>query len=75
MTIINTPLVLLAQQCGATYHTPGVTRAIKGMALTFEQLELLAKRLRSWPEEYKPVSSEALADKCEKWLQSPPASE
>lgn len=47
MTIINTPLVLLARQCGGTFHTPGVTRAIKGMAFTFEQLEALAARLRA----------------------------
>ena len=46
MTIINTPLVLLAQQCGATYYTPGPTRAIHGMCFTFEQLEALAKRLQ-----------------------------
>lgn len=47
MTMINTPLVLLARQCGGTFHTPGVTRAIKGMAFTFEQLEVLAARLRA----------------------------
>lgn len=47
MTMINTPLVLLARQCGGTFHTPGVTRAIKGMAFTFEQLEALAARLRA----------------------------
>ncbi|WP_312839793.1 hypothetical protein [Delftia tsuruhatensis] len=47
MTIINTPLVLLAQQCGGTFHTPGPTRAIRGMCFTFEQLEMLAERLRS----------------------------
>lgn len=46
MTIINTPLVLLAQQCGGTFHTPGPTRAIRGMCFTFEQLEALAERLR-----------------------------
>lgn len=47
MTMINTPLVLLAQQCGATFHTPGPTRAIRGMCFTFEQLEALAERLSS----------------------------
>lgn len=47
MTIINTPLVLLAQQCGGTFHTPGPTRAIRGMSFTFEQLESLAARLRA----------------------------
>lgn len=47
MTMINTPLVLLAQQCGGTFHTPGPTRAIRGMCFTFEQLEALAERLRS----------------------------
>nr|WP_180317267.1 hypothetical protein [Delftia acidovorans] len=47
MTIINTPLVLLAQQCGGTFHTPGPTRAIRGMCFTFEQLETLAEQLRS----------------------------
>ncbi|WP_349335397.1 hypothetical protein [Delftia sp. DS1230] len=47
MTMINTPLVLLAQQCGGTFHTPGPTRAIRGMCFTFEQLETLAEQLRS----------------------------
>lgn len=47
MTIINTPLVLLAQQCGATYYTPGPMRAIRGMAFTFDQLDALAERLRA----------------------------
>lgn len=47
MTIINTPLVLLAQQCGGTFHTPGPTRAIRGMCFTFEQLEALAELLLS----------------------------
>jgi hypothetical protein len=47
MTIINTPLVLLAQQCGGTFYTPGPTRAIRGMCFTFEQLEALAARLHS----------------------------
>lgn len=47
MTIINTPLVLLAQQCGGTFHTPGPTRAIRGMCFSFEQLEALAEQLRS----------------------------
>ncbi|MGE8452626.1 MAG: hypothetical protein ACN6OP_18805 [Pseudomonadales bacterium] len=46
MTMINTPLVLLAQQCGGTLHTPGPMRAIRGMCFTFEQLEALAERLR-----------------------------
>jgi len=46
MTMINTPLVLLAQQCGGTFHTPGPTRAIRGMCFTFEQLEELAERLQ-----------------------------
>ncbi len=46
MTMINTPLVLLAQQCGGTFHTPGPTRAIRGMCFTFEQLETLAEQLR-----------------------------
>jgi len=52
MTIIDTPLVLLAQQCGATFHTPGMTRAIKGMAFTFDQLDALAERLRSEPSQH-----------------------
>ena len=47
MTIINTPLVLLAQQCGATFYTPGPTRAIRGMSFTFAQLEVLAAQLRA----------------------------
>ncbi|WON89008.1 hypothetical protein [Delftia sp. UGAL515B_04] len=47
MTMINTPLVLLAQQCGATFHTPGPMRAIRGMAFTFDQLDALAERLRA----------------------------
>lgn len=47
MTMINTPLVLLAQQCGGTFHTPGPTRAIRGMYFTFEQLETLAEQLLS----------------------------
>lgn len=46
MTMINTHLVLLAQQCGGTFHTPGPTRAIRGMCFTFEQLEALAEQLR-----------------------------
>lgn len=46
MTMINTPLVLLAQQCGGTFHTPGPTRAIRGMCFSFEHLEELAERLR-----------------------------
>lgn len=74
MAIINTPLVLLAQQCGATYHAPGVSRAIKGMAFTFEQLEALAKRLRSEPGERKPVPADVIADRCETWLQAGGAS-
>ena len=49
MTMINTPLVLLAQQCGATFHTPGPMRAIRGMAFTFDQLDVLAERLRTEP--------------------------
>lgn len=49
MTMINTPLVLLAQQCGATFHTPGPMRAIRGMSFTFEQLEELAEKLRATP--------------------------
>ncbi len=52
MTIINTPLVLLAQQCGATFHTPGPMRAIRGMAFTFEQLDALAERLRAEPSQH-----------------------
>lgn len=40
------PLVLLVQQCGGTIHTPGPTRAIRGMCFTFEQLEELAERLQ-----------------------------
>lgn len=60
MTIINTPLVLLAQQCGGTFHTPGPTRAIRGMCFTFEQLEALAERLRSTNASTKtPLQSEA----------------
>ena len=47
MTMINTPLVLLAQQCGGTFHTPGPTRAIRGMCFTFEQLETPAEQRRS----------------------------
>jgi hypothetical protein len=47
MTMINTPLVLLAQQCGATDYTPGPMRAIRGMAFTFDQLDALAERLRA----------------------------
>lgn len=74
MTIINTPLVLLAQQCGGTFHTPGVTRAIKGMAFTFEQLEVLSERLRSEPGARKPVRPDVLADQCEAWLQTSGAS-
>jgi len=63
MTIINTPLVLLAQQCGGTFHTPGPTRAIRGMCFTFEQLEALAKRLRSTDAPTKPPrQSEAPQD-------------
>ncbi|PIF37755.1 hypothetical protein CLV01_3469 [Delftia sp. 60] len=47
MTMINTPLVLLAQQCGGTFHTPSPMRAIRGMYFTFDQLDALAERLRS----------------------------
>ena len=47
MTMIDTPLVLLAQQCGATYYTPGPTRAIRGLSFTFAQLEALAAQLRA----------------------------
>jgi len=47
MTIINTHLVLLAQQCGGTFHTPGPMRAIRGMVFTFDQLDALAERLRA----------------------------
>ncbi|WP_448677218.1 hypothetical protein [Delftia acidovorans] len=56
MTMINTPLVLLAQQCGGTFHTPGPTRAIRGMCFTFEQLEALAERLRFADALTKPPS-------------------
>jgi hypothetical protein len=56
MTIINTPLVLLAQQCGGTFHTPGPTRAIRGMCFTFEQLEGLAERLRFADDPTKTLS-------------------
>lgn len=60
MTMINTPLVLLAQQCGGTFHTPGPTRAIRGMCFTFQQLEALAERLRSTDASIKtPLQSEA----------------
>ncbi|MGE8450868.1 MAG: hypothetical protein ACN6OP_09695 [Pseudomonadales bacterium] len=60
MTMINTPLVLLAQQCGGTFHTPGPTRAIRGMCFTFQQLEALAERLRSTDASSKtPLQSEA----------------
>ncbi len=59
MTMINTPLVLLAQQCGGTFHTPGPTRAIRGMCFTFQQLEALAERLRSTDASIKtPLQSE-----------------
>lgn len=47
MTMIDTPLVLLAQQCGATFYTPGPTRAIRGLSFTFAQLEALAAQLRA----------------------------
>lgn len=60
MTMINTPLVLLAQQCGGTFHTPGPTRAIRGMCFTFQQLEALAERLRSTDASSRtPLQSEA----------------
>ncbi|MFC4922852.1 MULTISPECIES: hypothetical protein [Delftia] len=63
MTMINTPLVLLAQQCGATFHTPGPTRAIRGMCFTFEQLEALAERLRFTDDPTKtPSGSDARAE-------------
>lgn len=74
MTIINTPLVLLAQQCGATFYTPGPTRAIRGLSFTFAQLETLAERLRSEPGERKPVPADVIADRCETWLQAGGAS-
>ncbi|APE49311.1 hypothetical protein BO996_16400 [Delftia sp. HK171] len=61
MTMINTPMVLLAQQCGGTFHTLGPTRAIGGMCFTFEQLDTLAERLRSTDASTKsPLQSEAL---------------
>lgn len=47
MTMINTPLVLLAKQCGGTFYTQGPMRAIRGMSFTFEQLDALANRMRS----------------------------
>lgn len=47
MTMIDTPLVLLAKQCGATFYTPGPTRAIRGLSFTFAQLEALAAQLRA----------------------------
>jgi hypothetical protein len=60
MTMINTHRVLLAQQCGGTFHTPGPTRTIRGMCFTFEQLEVLAERLCSTDASTKtPLPNEA----------------
>ncbi|MCX7505924.1 hypothetical protein [Delftia tsuruhatensis] len=61
MTMINTPLVLLAQQCGGTFHTPGPMRAIRGMAFTFEQLDALAERLRTEPSQHASASGAAVS--------------
>lgn len=52
MTMINTSLVLLAQQCGGIFHTPSPMRAIRGMAFTFDQLDALAERLRAEPSQH-----------------------
>ena len=60
MTMINTPLVLLAQQCGATFHTPGPMRAIRGMAFTFDQLAALVERLRAEPSQYSAAPGAAV---------------
>lgn len=37
----------LAHECGAVSYTPGVLRAVRGVSLTFEQLDDFARRLHA----------------------------